>query len=257
MALNMMISAPILAVGGVIMAYRQDGPLTLILVVIIPIMALLIYAVMSRAIPLFQAMQVKIDRINLVMRETLSGVRVIRAFVRTKHEEQRFDVASRDLMDTGLRVNRLFAITLPALMVIMNLSSVAVIWLGAYRVDCGRHADRQPDGVPAVHHADPVRDHDRGDHVRAWSRGRPSRPAGSARCSTPSPPSPTRRRRSPRSAAARSSSRDVTFGYPGAEAAGPAQRLVPRPTRRDDGHRRLHGQRQDARSSTSCRASTT
>ena len=137
MALNMMISAPILAIGGVIMAYRQDGPLTLILVVIIPIMALLIYAVMSRAIPLFQAMQVKLDRINLVMRETLSGVRVIRAFVRTRHEEQRFDEASRDLMDTGLRVNRLFAITLPALMVIMNLSSVAVIWLGAYRVDSG------------------------------------------------------------------------------------------------------------------------
>ena len=137
MALNMMISAPILAVGGVIMAYRQDGPLTLILVVIIPIMAVLIYAIMSRAIPLFQAMQVKIDRINLVMRETLSGVRVIRAFVRTRHEEQRFDEASRDLMETGLRVNRLFAITLPALMLIMNLSSVAVIWLGAYRVDSG------------------------------------------------------------------------------------------------------------------------
>jgi len=137
MALNMIISAPILAVGGVIMAYRQDGPLTLILVVIIPIMALLIYAVMSRAIPLFQAMQVKLDRINLVMRETLSGVRVIRAFVRTRHEEQRFDAASLDLMDTGLRVNRLFAITLPALMMIMNLSSVAVIWLGAYRVDSG------------------------------------------------------------------------------------------------------------------------
>jgi ATP-binding cassette, subfamily B, multidrug efflux pump len=137
MALNMMISAPILAVGGVIMAYRQDGPLTLILVVIIPIMALLIYAVMSRAIPLFQAMQIKIDRINLVMRETLSGVRVIRAFVRTRHEEQRFDEASRDLMETGLRVNRLFAITLPALMLIMNLSSVAVLWLGAYRVDSG------------------------------------------------------------------------------------------------------------------------
>jgi ATP-binding cassette subfamily B protein len=137
MALNMMISAPILAIGGVIMAYRQDGPLTLILVVIIPIMALLIYTVMSRAIPLFQAMQVKVDRINLVMRETLSGVRVIRAFVRTRHEEARFDEASRDLMETGLRVNRLFAITLPALMLIMNLSSVAVLWLGAYRVDSG------------------------------------------------------------------------------------------------------------------------
>jgi ATP-binding cassette subfamily B protein len=71
------------------------------------------------------------------MRETLSGVRVIRAFVRTDHEERRFDEASLDLMDTGLRVNRLFAITLPALMAIMNLSTVAVLWLGAYRVDSG------------------------------------------------------------------------------------------------------------------------
>jgi len=82
-------------------------------------------------------MQIKIDRINLVMRETLTGIRVIRAFVRTEHEEERFDDASRDLMDVGLRVNRLFAITLPMLMLIMNLSTVAVLWLGAYRVDSG------------------------------------------------------------------------------------------------------------------------
>lgn len=137
MGLNMMISAPILTVGGVIMALRQDVPLTGILLVIIPIMILLIGFVMTRAIPLFQAMQKKIDRINLVMRETLSGVRVIRAFVRTRREEERFDEASLDLMDTGLRVNRLFAITLPALMAIMNLSTVAVLYLGAYRVDSG------------------------------------------------------------------------------------------------------------------------
>jgi ATP-binding cassette subfamily B multidrug efflux pump len=137
MALNMMISAPILTIGGVIMALRQDVPLTGILLVIIPIMVVLIGVVMSRAIPLFQAMQIKIDRINLLMRETLSGVRVIRAFVRTEHEEERFDVASRDLMDTGLRVNRLFAITMPSLMLIMNLSTVAVLFLGAYRVDSG------------------------------------------------------------------------------------------------------------------------
>ncbi len=137
MALNMMISAPIMMVGGLIMAMRQDIPLTGILLVIIPIMMVLIGYVMSRAIPLFQAMQRKLDRINLVMRETLAGVRVIRAFVRTEHEERRFDEASLDLMDTGLRVNRLFAITMPALMAIMNLSTVAVLWLGAYRVDSG------------------------------------------------------------------------------------------------------------------------
>jgi len=137
MALNMMITAPIMMIGGVIMAYRQDPPLTAILLVIIPIMLLLIGSVMKRAIPLFQVMQQKLDRINLVMRETLTGVRVIRAFVRTEREEERFDVASRDLMDTGLRVNRLFAITMPSLMLIMNLSTVAVLWLGAYRVDSG------------------------------------------------------------------------------------------------------------------------
>jgi ATP-binding cassette subfamily B multidrug efflux pump len=137
LALNMMISAPILAIGGVFMALRQDVPLTGILLVIIPIMALLVGVVMSRAIPLFQAMQLKLDRINLVMREKLTGIRVIRAFVRTRQEERRFDEASRELMDVGLRVNRLFAITMPALMLIMNLSTVAVLWLGAYRVDSG------------------------------------------------------------------------------------------------------------------------
>ena len=137
LALTMMISAPIMAIGGVIMAYRQDGPLTAILLVILPIMGVFIFVVMRRAIPMFQVMQVRIDRINLVMRETLSGVRVIRAFVRTEHEEARFDDASRDLMDVGLRVNRLFAVTMPVLMLIMNLSTVAVLWLGAYRVDSG------------------------------------------------------------------------------------------------------------------------
>jgi ATP-binding cassette, subfamily B, multidrug efflux pump len=137
LALTMMISAPMMVIGGVIMALRQDVPLTGILLVILPILLLVIGTVMSRAIPLFQAMQKKIDRINLVMRETLSGVRVIRAFVRTRHEEERFEVANRDLMSTALRVNRLFAITIPTIMLIMNLSSVAVLYLGAYRVDSG------------------------------------------------------------------------------------------------------------------------
>ena len=137
LALNIMISAPILTIGGVIMALRQDVPLSGLLLVIIPLMFLLIGLVMVRAIPLFQALQKKLDLINLVMRETLSGVRVIRAFVRVRHEEARFDTVSRDLMDTSLKVNRLFAITLPMLMAIMNLSTVAVLWFGAFRVDSG------------------------------------------------------------------------------------------------------------------------
>jgi ATP-binding cassette, subfamily B, multidrug efflux pump len=136
-ALTVMISAPILIVGGVIMALRTDVPLSGLLLVILPLMAGVIGLVMSRAIPLFQAVQAKLDRINQVMRETLAGVRVIRAFVRTEHEEERFDVANRDLFETSIRVNRLFAITLPTMTAIFNLSTVAVVWFGAMRVDAG------------------------------------------------------------------------------------------------------------------------
>ncbi|HXI81893.1 MAG TPA: ABC transporter ATP-binding protein [Verrucomicrobiae bacterium] len=137
LALTVIISAPILIVGGVIMALRTDVPLSGLLLVVIPLMALVIGLVMSRAIPLFQAMQQKIDRINRVMRETLAGVRVIRAFVRTGHEEARFDEASLDLFDTTIRVNRLFAVTIPVMTLILNLSTVAVMWFGALRVQSG------------------------------------------------------------------------------------------------------------------------
>ena len=137
MALTLMISAPILIVGGIIMALRQDVPLSGLLIVVLPLMVAFIALVMSRAIPLFQAMQVKLDRINQVMRETLAGVRVIRAFVRTRHEEERFQEASVDLFDTALRVNRLFAVTIPVMTAILNLSTVAVMWFGAMRVDSG------------------------------------------------------------------------------------------------------------------------
>ena len=134
MGLNMMIIAPILAVGGVIMALRQDVPLSGILIVVLPVMALIVGLLMSRALPLFQAMQVKIDRVNQVTREALSGIRVIRAFVRTRHEEERFDAANLDLTATSLRVQRLFAVMLPTLMLIFNLSTVAILWFGSIRV---------------------------------------------------------------------------------------------------------------------------
>jgi ATP-binding cassette subfamily B protein len=132
-----MISAPILIVGGIIMAIRTDVPLSGLLVVILPLMAGVIGLVMSRLIPLFRAMQAKLDRINQVMRETLAGVRVIRAFVRTDHEERRFDDTNRDLFETTLRVNRLFAVTFPTITAIFSLSTVAVIWFGAMRVQDG------------------------------------------------------------------------------------------------------------------------
>jgi ATP-binding cassette, subfamily B, multidrug efflux pump len=136
-ALNVMILAPIMAVGGVIMAVREDVELSALLIVIIPLLGLFIGLMLSRALPLFRVMQVKVDRINQVMRETLSGIRVIRAFVRTEHEERRFDDANRDLTQTALRVNRLFALMIPTVMAIFNLSSVAILWFGAIQVDSG------------------------------------------------------------------------------------------------------------------------
>jgi ATP-binding cassette, subfamily B, multidrug efflux pump len=121
----------------VILAFREDGPLSALLLIILPIMFAFIFFITSRAVPLFRAMQVKVDRINQVMREALAGVRVIRAFVRVEHEEKRFDDASTDLFQTGLKVNRLFALTFPVMLLIFNLSSVAVVWFGAFRVQSG------------------------------------------------------------------------------------------------------------------------
>jgi ATP-binding cassette, subfamily B, multidrug efflux pump len=135
--LTVVASAPLLIVGGIILAVQQDVPLSGLLLVALPAMAIFIAIVMSRAIPLFRAMQVKVDRINQVMRETLAGVRVIRAFVRTKHEEERFDTASVDLFSTALRVNRLFAVMIPVMTLILNASTVGVMWFGALRVDSG------------------------------------------------------------------------------------------------------------------------
>jgi ATP-binding cassette, subfamily B, multidrug efflux pump len=137
MGLTILVSAPILIVGGIFMALRTDVPLSGLLVIVIPLMALVIGLIMSRAIPLFRATQAKLDRINQVMRETLAGVRVIRAFVRTRHEERRFSDASRDLFDTQLQAARLFALTQPVIFAIFNLSTVAALWFGAIRVQEG------------------------------------------------------------------------------------------------------------------------
>ena len=137
MALTIMVSAPIMLIGGVIMAIRQDVALSWLLVLIIPIMIAVLGGLMSRAIPLFRVMQYKIDEVNRVLREKLTGIRVIRAFVRTRHEEERFAVANLDLTDTTLSVNRLMALMMPALMLIINVSSVAVVWFGGQRIADG------------------------------------------------------------------------------------------------------------------------
>ena len=137
MALTMMIGAPLMLVGGVVMALRMDAHASGVLAVVLPLMGLFIGVALAHAMPLFRAMQVKLDRINQVVRETLAGVRVIRAFVRHEFEAERFREANVDLMDTALRVNRIFAILIPVLFGTLNLTTVAVIWFGGHRIASG------------------------------------------------------------------------------------------------------------------------
>jgi ATP-binding cassette subfamily B protein len=137
MALNIMILAPFMGIGGIIMAVRQDVVLSATLLVIVPFMAVFLGVLVSKTLPLFTAMQLKVDRINQVMRERLSGVRVIRAFVRDTFESRRFEVANADLTDTATRVFRLFAIMWPMLLGVMNLSTVAIMWFGGQRIASG------------------------------------------------------------------------------------------------------------------------
>ncbi|HUU60981.1 MAG TPA: ABC transporter ATP-binding protein [Acidimicrobiia bacterium] len=137
LGLTMMAMAPIMGVGGMIMALRLNLRLSLSIVVILPIMAGLIALIATRAVPLFRAMQTKIDRINRVMRETLAGIRVIRAFDRTEADQHRFAEANADLTDTTLRVTRLFALLMPGIMLVLNLSTVAVMWFGSLLVGNG------------------------------------------------------------------------------------------------------------------------
>ncbi|HKV29751.1 MAG TPA: ABC transporter ATP-binding protein [Candidatus Dormibacteraeota bacterium] len=138
MALTMLVTAPIILVGGIILAVRENVTLSAILIVILPLMIAVFAVLMYFAIPLFQSMQRKIDRITEVLREQITGVRVIRAFNRIPYERDRFQAANLDLTTTSLRVNRIFALALPALLAIMNLSSVAVVWFGGHLIDSGQ-----------------------------------------------------------------------------------------------------------------------
>ena len=134
MMLNVTISAPVMAIGGIILALRLNVPLSGVILVAVPVMGIFIGLVVRKAIPLFRSMQVKIDRINQVTREMLSGVRVIRAFDRTDFEEGRFDEANADLTQTTLRVTRMFALMIPTLTAILSLSTVAIMWFGSYQI---------------------------------------------------------------------------------------------------------------------------
>jgi len=138
MALTMLVTAPIMLVGGIILAVGENATLSAILIVILPLMIAVFAILMYFAIPLFQSLQKKIDRITEVLREQITGARVIRAFNRTPFERDRFEAANADLTGTGLRVNRIFALALPSLLLIMNLSSIAVVWFGGHLIDSGQ-----------------------------------------------------------------------------------------------------------------------
>jgi ATP-binding cassette subfamily B multidrug efflux pump len=134
---TLLVSAPILAVGGVIMALQQDVELSWLMAVAIPILLVAIGLIIARMVPLFGQLQVRIDTVNRVLREQLSGIRVVRAFVRERLETRRFERANADVTSTALAAGRLFALVFPVVMLIMNVASVAVLWFGSFRVDNG------------------------------------------------------------------------------------------------------------------------
>ncbi len=135
--MRMMVMAPISSIGGLIMAYRQDRPLTLVFAVALPVLAAAIILIARASIPLFGLMQTKLDRLNLVMREGLTGIRVIRAFNRIAYQTHRFDDANADLTDNAIRANRIAALLMPITMLVMNVTTVAILWFGAIRINNG------------------------------------------------------------------------------------------------------------------------
>jgi ATP-binding cassette, subfamily B, multidrug efflux pump len=138
MTCTMLVMAPIMCVGGVIMALRQDVGLSWLMLVSVPVLVLAIGLIVSRMVPQFRLMQKRIDAVNRVLREQISGIRVVRAFVREPHETARFDEANVAVTETALRAGRLLALIFPTVMLILNASSVAVLWFGAGRVDSGQ-----------------------------------------------------------------------------------------------------------------------
>ncbi|GGX83420.1 ABC transporter ATP-binding protein [Streptomyces hiroshimensis] len=137
MAFTLMVSAPIMCVGGILMALEQDVPLSALLLVIVPVLGVIVSLIIWRMRPIFRGVQDKIDTVNRVLREQITGIRVIRAFVRDKHERERFDGANAALMDVSLKAGRLMSLMFPSVMLVVNLSSIAVLWFGGHRIESG------------------------------------------------------------------------------------------------------------------------
>lgn len=135
MTMRMMIMAPLMCIGGLILAYQKDAALSSVLAVALPVMAVVILFISRTGMPYFKSIQVKIDKLNLVLRENLVGIRVVRAFNREDQEKERFTGANRDLTDISIKVNKIMAAFMPAMMLIMNFTAVAILWYGSIRID--------------------------------------------------------------------------------------------------------------------------
>ncbi|MFD7061788.1 ABC transporter ATP-binding protein [Streptomyces sp. NPDC059906] len=137
MTFTLMVSAPIMCVGGIVMALGLDVPLSGVLLGVVPVLAICVTLIVRRLRPLFRKMQVRLDTVNRVLREQITGNRVIRAFVRDEYEQQRFRKANTELTEVALGAGNLLALMFPVVMTVVNLSSIAVVWFGAHRIDSG------------------------------------------------------------------------------------------------------------------------
>ncbi|MFJ3499992.1 MULTISPECIES: ABC transporter ATP-binding protein [unclassified Streptomyces] len=137
MAFTLMVSAPIMCVGGIVMALGQDVPLSGVLLAVVPVLGVSVSLIVRRMRPLFRTMQTRLDTVNRVLREQITGNRVIRAFVKDGYEEERFRGANAELTDVSMATGRLMALMFPTVMTVVNVSSVAVVWFGAHRIDGG------------------------------------------------------------------------------------------------------------------------
>ncbi|MDH6110469.1 ATP-binding cassette subfamily B multidrug efflux pump [Kitasatospora sp. MAP12-15] len=137
MTFTLMVAAPIMCVGGIVMALNQDVPLSGLLIVVVPLLGVIVTLLVRRLRPQFRSMQERIDKVNRILREQITGIRVIRAFVKDGHEQARFGGANDELTDASLRVGRLLALMFPSVMMVVNISSVAVLWFGAHRIADG------------------------------------------------------------------------------------------------------------------------
>ncbi|WP_214849072.1 ABC transporter ATP-binding protein [Exiguobacterium sp. s193] len=137
MMLRMVVSAPIMFIGGLIMAVSKDAKLSLVIVAAMPVLVISILLILWKGVPLFGQVQKRLDRLNLVLRENLTGIRVIRAFNREKEEKVRLTQANADLTDVSIKVNKIMAFLMPTMMLVMNLTVVGVIWFGGIRINNG------------------------------------------------------------------------------------------------------------------------